>query len=44
MIIIIIIIIIIMINLIYVAQFNINVILTALYIGITYIQRQSVHI
>ena len=42
--IIIIIIIIIIINLIYIAQFDTNGILTALYIVITYIQRQYVHV
>ena len=39
-----IIIIIIIINLIYIAQFNTNGILTALYIVITYIQMQYVHV
>ena len=42
--IIIIIIIIIIINLIYIAQFDTNGILTALYIVITYIQMQYVHV
>ena len=41
---IIIIIIIIIINLIYIAQFDTNGILTALYIVITYIQMQYVHV
>ena len=40
----IIIIIIIIINLIYIAQFDTNGILTALYIVITYIQMQYVHV
>ena len=44
MMIIIIIIIIIIINLIYIAQFDTNGILTALYIVITYIQMQYVHV
>ena len=39
-----IIIIIIIINLIYIAQFDTNGILTALYIVITYIQMQYVHV
>ena len=43
-IIIIIIIMIIIINLIYIAQFDTNCILTALYIVITYIQMQYMHI
>ena len=38
------IIIIIIINLIYIAQFDTNGILTALYIVITYIQKQYVHV